>query len=84
MAKDFELIGITRPEQLVDQDPLRLYERLCAACGGRQDPWVLDTFISVTRFMSGNDPQPWWAYTEERKQLYGPVLNNGRHDATRE
>ena len=73
MAKDFELIGINRPEQLVGQDPLQLYERLCVACGVRQDPCVLDTFISVTRFMSGDDPQPWWAYTKERKRRYGSV-----------
>ncbi len=73
MAKDLELIGINRPEQLACQDPLRLYERLCLECGVRQDPCVLDTFISVTRFMSGDAPRPWWAYTDERKQLYGPV-----------
>jgi hypothetical protein len=29
---------------------------------------VLDVFISVTRFMAGDDPKPWWHYTEERKQ----------------
>ena len=73
MAKEFELIGINRPEQLVGQDPLQLYERLCAACGVRQDPCVLDTFISVTRFMSGDEPRPWWAYTSERKRLYGSI-----------
>lgn len=73
MAKDFERIGINRPEQLVGQDPLHLYKRLCAASGVRQDPCVLDTFISVTRFMNGDDPQPWWAYTKERIRLYGPV-----------
>jgi len=73
MAKDFELIGINRPDQLVGQDPLQLYERLCVASGGRQDPCVLDTFISVTRFMSGDDPQPWWANTKDRKRRYGSV-----------
>ena len=73
MAKDFDLIGINRPEQLVGQDPLRFYERLCVACGARQDPCVLDTFISVTRFMNGDAPQPWWAYTMERKLLYGAI-----------
>lgn len=73
MAKDLELIGINRPEQLACQDPLRLYERLCLECGVRQDPCVLDTFISVTRFMSGDEPRHWWAYTEERKRLYGSI-----------
>ena len=38
MAKDLELIGINRPDQLTGQDPLRLYERLCLERGVRQDP----------------------------------------------
>ena len=33
----------------------------------RQDPCVLDTFISITRFMDGDEARPWWAYTAERK-----------------
>ena len=73
MANDLEVIGITKPDQLTGQDPLRLYERLCLESGVRQDPCVLDTFISVTRFMSGDVAQPWWAYTKERKRLYGPI-----------
>lgn len=73
MAKDLELIGINRPEQLASQDPLRLYERLGLERGVRQDPCVLDTFISITRFMSGDEPRPWWAYTKERKRLYGSI-----------
>jgi len=73
MARDFERIGINRPEQLAGQDPLRLYERLCLVSGARHDPCVLDTFISVTRFMDGEEPRPWWAYTAERKQRYGLI-----------
>ena len=73
MAKDFELIGITAPEQLAGQDPLQLYERLCLASGARHDPCVLDTFMSVTRFMDGEEPRVWWAYTAERKQRYGSI-----------
>lgn len=73
MAKDLELFGITRPDQLTGQDPFRLYERLCLECGVRQDPCVLDTFMSITRFMSGDEPQPWWAYSKERKRVYGSI-----------
>jgi hypothetical protein len=68
MAADFELLGIHTPAQLVGHDPLVLYHRLCERTGVRQDPCVLDVFISVTRFMAGDDPKPWWHYTEERKQ----------------
>jgi hypothetical protein len=28
---------------------------------------VLDVFLSITRFMAGDAPQPWWHYTAERK-----------------
>ncbi len=73
MAKDLELIGINRPEQLVGQDPMQLYERLGLERGVRQDPCVLDTFISITRFMSGDEPRPWWAYTRKRKRLYNLI-----------
>ncbi|HET9462764.1 MAG TPA: helix-hairpin-helix domain-containing protein, partial [Thiobacillus sp.] len=55
MAKDLELIGINAP------DPLKLYQSLCRKRGVRQDPCALDVLISITRFMSGEEPKPWWA-----------------------
>jgi hypothetical protein len=73
MAKDFRLIGINRPDQLMGEDPFRLYQRLCRVSGVRQDPCVLDTLISVTRFMDGDEAQPWWSYTEARKRRYGSL-----------
>ncbi len=68
-AKSLELIGIHTPAQLVGEDPLMLYRRLCKKTGIRQDPCVLDVFISITRFMAGEAPQPWWHYTEERRRF---------------
>lgn len=73
MARDLQRLGIRRPEELVGRDPLQLYQQLCRVTGARQDPCVLDTFISITRFMDGEAPQPWWAYTEERKRRYGQI-----------
>lgn len=73
MARDLELIGINTPDQLVGKDPFKLYQALCLKSGVRQDPCVLDIFISITRFVGGDEPQPWWAYTEERKRRYGSV-----------
>jgi hypothetical protein len=70
MAKDFALLGYASPRELVGADPLELYQRLSTLTGSRQDPCVLDVFISVTRFLAGEPPQPWWAYTEERKRRY--------------
>ena len=69
MAEDFRLLGIDHPGQLAGRDPFLLYEQLCKITASRQDPCVIDVFISVTRFMSGDEPRPWWAYTEERKQI---------------
>lgn len=73
MARDLERIGITSPARLIGKDPLQLYETLCRISGARQDHCVLDVFISITRFMDGEPPQPWWHYTQERKQRYGKL-----------
>jgi hypothetical protein len=67
MAADLVLLGIEYPRDLVGVDPYALYERLCSVTGARHDPCVLDTFISIARFMAGEAPQPWWAYTAGRK-----------------
>jgi hypothetical protein len=68
MADDFRRLGFTRPGDLRGEDPYVLYERLSVLTGARQDPCVLDTFISVTRFLAGEPAKPWWAYTDERKR----------------
>jgi len=73
MARDLKFIGINAPAQLVGNDPLKLYQGLCRKRGARQDPCVLDVFISITRFMNGDEPRPWWAYTAERKRRYGSI-----------
>lgn len=69
LAKELQLIGIKTPQQLTDCDPVELYESLCKAKGKRQDPCVLDVFMSVTDFMNGSQPKVWWKYTAERKQM---------------
>lgn len=70
MARDFELLGYTRPDQLVGVDPLHLYAALCDATRTRQDPCVLDTFMSVAHFLAGGAPEPWWHFTIQRKRQY--------------
>lgn len=72
-ARGLASIGIDAPQQLAGKDPLELYRSLCRKRGVRQDPCVLDVLISITRFMRGDAPKPWWAYTGERKRRYGPV-----------
>lgn len=68
-AGDLQLLGFTAPAQLAGQDPVALYDRLCDLTRSRQDPCVLDTLISITRFMDGGRPRPWWEYTDERKRM---------------
>ncbi len=70
-ARDFELLGFNSPSELVGADPLELYKSLCVASGLRQDPCVLDVFMSVTHFLAGGTPEPWWHFTEHRKRQYG-------------
>jgi hypothetical protein len=69
-ARDFELLGFTAPSQLVGKDPFDLYQSLCIATGSRQDPCVLDVFMSVTSFLGGEAPKPWWHFTEQRKRQH--------------
>ncbi|MEW6646571.1 MAG: helix-hairpin-helix domain-containing protein [Pseudomonadota bacterium] len=78
MAHDLELIGIREPRDLEGRDPWDLYQTLCGRTNSRQDPCVLDTFMSITDFVGGGAPRPWWTYTEERKRRYGSALRRQR------
>lgn len=71
-AYDLQLLGIASPEDLVGRDPYQMYEELCSITGHKHDPCVIDVFISITRFMSGEEAMPWWAYTPERKNALDP------------
>jgi hypothetical protein len=68
IAGDLRAIGIHEPGQLVGRDPYALYEASNRVAGVRQDPCLIDCFISAVRFMEGAPPLPWWEYTEERKR----------------
>lgn len=59
---------------MIGADPLELYETLCVATGTRQDPCVLDVFMSVTDFLGGAAPKPWWHFTQLRRQRYGHLV----------
>jgi len=67
VAADLKVLGINEPCDLVGRDPYEMYKNLCDITGHRHDPCVLDVFISITRFINGEDPRPWWAFTSERK-----------------
>ncbi len=73
MAADLRSLGIEHPHDLAQRDPFSLYQELCRTSGRRQDPCVLDTFMAATDFMRGAAPAPWWAYTGQRKRIYGAI-----------
>lgn len=73
-AADLRLLGIEEPGQLVGRCPFEMYETLCEKTGARHDPCVIDVFLSITRFMNGDAPRPWWEYTPERKRHPGQSL----------
>jgi hypothetical protein len=73
IARDLRSIGIKQPQDLIGRDPHSLYQALCDRTRTRQDPCVLDTFISAVRFMEGAPARPWWSYTAERKKKF-PAL----------
>ena len=68
MERDLLLMGINTPSQLLDRSAYDMYTELCRKTGVRQDPCVIDVFLSITHFMAGDEPQSWWEYTEERKR----------------
>jgi len=68
IEKLLQSIGIDEPQQLKGCDPFALYKRLGSSEKGA-DPCLLDVLMSIVSFMDGNEPQVWWAFTEQRKQM---------------
>ena len=67
IAGKLRRIDIYEPRDLVGRDPYAMFDELSARTGTSYDPCLLDVFIAVTRFMSGEPAMPWWTYTSERK-----------------
>ena len=71
MEKDLLALGLNEPSELVGKDPYQMYKDLCAITRIRQDPCVIDVFISAVRYMEGGPAKKWWEFTEERKNHNG-------------
>jgi hypothetical protein len=67
MAEDLLRLGVTRLEDAAGRDPDEMYHGLCALDARRHDPCVRDVFAAVVSVAEGNPPEPWWAFTPERK-----------------
>ena len=71
IEKDLILLGIKEPIELAGRDPYQMYHDLCNVTGIRQDPCVIDVFISAVRYMEGGPARKWWEFTDERKRKTG-------------
>ncbi len=71
IEKDFVALGLHEPNELVGKNPYQLYLDLCAITSKRQDPCVIDIFISAVKYMEGGPAKKWWEFTEERKKHLG-------------
>ncbi len=67
-VKDLHLLGIRKPEDLAGLDPFEMHKRLCSLTKTKQDPCVIDVFLSIVAFANGEPPKPWWEFTPERKR----------------
>ena len=65
--EDLNVLGINKAEDLIGRCPYEMHASLCERTGVRHDVCVIDVFISIIKFMEGDEPKPWWKYTEERK-----------------
>lgn len=71
VADDLRLLGYATPAQVTGADPFAMYQRLCEVTGVKHDPCVIDVFLSITDFLEGGDPRPWWEYTAARQTRLG-------------
>lgn len=66
-AQDLLRLGIASFDDLVNQDPDEMYERLCCLDGTKHDPCVRDVFAAAVAYALGKPARPWWEFSRERK-----------------
>lgn len=70
IAGNLEALGINTLAELRKQDPERLYDRLNALYGVRQDPCVLYVFRCAVYFARTEEPNldllKWWNWKDRR------------------
>lgn len=63
-------ININHPKDLIGQDALMIYKRLCTKHDTLYNPCVIDVFMSIVDFMKTGEARLWWKFTQKRKMLY--------------
>jgi hypothetical protein len=79
VARYLRRAGISHINQLVGQEPIAIFDRMCAVDGRRHDPCLLDTVMSAVDQAEGQPARPWWQYTARRKQLLEGRTASGAH-----
>lgn len=67
-ARDFLLLGIRQPQDLVGKNAYKMYDELCRYTASTHDPCMIDVFISAIRYMEGGPLKKWWEFSKERKE----------------
>lgn len=67
--RDLNVLGIHSVDELVDQDPTKLFEQLEKLTGHRHDPCMWDVFAAIIHEAKTGEPTSWWAWTAQRKIL---------------
>ena len=67
IEQKLRLIGLKEPIELINKDPYLMYDQLCNITSQRQDPCIIDVFISAVNYMQGGPAKKWWEFTKERK-----------------
>lgn len=78
ISSDLRLIDISKPQNLIGENPFDLYDKLCIKKGEYVDPCVIDVFMSIVDFMEGGEPKPWWNFTQKRKEILKKEKYNER------
>ena len=65
--KDLQLLGIEKIEQLKNQTPDNLYQKLQYLTGSKQDPCVWDVFAAIIHESQTGEKLPWWHWSAIRK-----------------
>ena len=69
IEKDLQLLGIHKVTDLKGRKAMDLYDKLCSLTGERQDPCVLDVFLSAIHYAETGEKRTWWSFTPERKAM---------------
>jgi len=67
--KDLHVLGITSVQQLGQQNPDYLYQKLQQVTRSKQDSCVLDVFAAIIHQAQTGQALPWWHFSKLRKNL---------------